>query len=69
MQSLATIKSKIYDSKTYIIPQVVAFGLPYSIEGAKDLLESTLHTEPPLMLINDIGEIDFEKIVLTERNY
>ncbi|PIB29000.1 hypothetical protein BFP78_15550 [Gaetbulibacter sp. 5U11] len=66
MQSLATIKSKIYDSKTHIIPQVVAFGLPYSIEGAKDLLESTLHTEPPLMLINGKGEIDFEKIELKE---
>lgn len=58
MQSLATIKSKIYDKKTKIKPQVVAFGLPYSIIGAKDLIESSLHTSPPELGIRINGEID-----------
>ncbi|GGG25446.1 hypothetical protein GCM10011344_27630 [Dokdonia pacifica] len=61
MQSLATIKSKIYDVKTQITPQVVAFGLPYSIEGAKDLIESSLHTDPPLVIINSKREINFQE--------
>lgn len=62
MQSLATIKSKIYDKKTKITPQVVAFGLPYSIDGAKDLIETTLHTAPPHLLINNDGSIRFEPV-------
>lgn len=57
MQSLATIKSKIYDKKTKITPQVVAFGLPYSIGGSKDLIESSLHTSPPTLEIKTNGEL------------
>ncbi len=64
MQSLATIKSKIYDKKTKIIPQVVAFRLPYSINGAKNLIESTLHTAPPLLSINNKSEITLKQEVL-----
>lgn len=66
MQSLATIKSKIYDTKTSITPQVVAFGLTYSIEGAKDLIESSLHTDPPLLLIDSKNKVDFERKTLIE---
>jgi hypothetical protein len=61
MQSLATIKSKIYDLKTKITPQVVAFGLPYSINGAKDLIESSLHTSPPLLTIYGTKNIKIEQ--------
>ncbi len=57
MQSLATIKSKIYDNKTKITPQVVAFGLPYSINGAKDLIESSLHTSPPVLVLKKKSSI------------
>ncbi len=66
MQSLATIKSKIYDKKTRITPQVVAFGLPYSINGAKDLIESSLHTSPPKLAISNTGEIELFQEILRE---
>lgn len=65
MQSLATIKSKIYDTKTRITPQVVAFGLPYSINGAKDLIESSLHTSPPLLIMKKTSEIIIKQENLT----
>lgn len=42
--ALATIKSKLYDSETNIKPQVVGFGLAFNVEGAKDLIEATLHS-------------------------
>lgn len=59
MQSLATIKSKIYDTdKTIISPQVLAFKLPFAIDGAKDLIESTLHTSPPTISISNRGKIE-----------
>ncbi|MDX8552013.1 hypothetical protein MK851_00025 [Tenacibaculum sp. 1B UA] len=67
MQSLATIKSKIYDTKTKITPQVVAFGLPYSINGAKDLIESSLHTSPPKLGIKNTGEITLFQETLKEK--
>lgn len=62
MQSLATIKSNIYDSKTHITPQVVAFGLPYSINGSKALIESTLHTTPPMLKITESMEVTLPRI-------
>ncbi len=68
MQSLATIKSKIYDKKTKITPQVVAFGLPYSINGAKDLIESSLHTSPPILAIKNNGEIFLQQENLSVEN-
>ena len=48
--SLATIKSKLYDKDTSIKPQVVGFGLSFNINGAKDLIEATLHSSPPKVL-------------------
>lgn len=48
--SLATIKSKLYDKETYIKSQVVGFGLSFNIDGAKDLIEATLHSRPPTIL-------------------
>ncbi|MCQ6958583.1 hypothetical protein [Mucilaginibacter aquariorum] len=48
MQSLATIKSKIYNKDRIIIsPQVVAFKLSFSIDKAKDLIEAALQSNPP----------------------
>lgn len=64
MQSLATIKSKIYDNKTTIRPQIVAFNLPFSVEGAKGLIESSLHSDPPLMIIETNKDIHFEVPIL-----
>ena len=66
MQSIATIKSKIYNKKTKITPQVVGFGLPYLVDGAKDLIETTLHTAPPHLFINNNGRIRFEQVEYTE---
>lgn len=62
MQSLGVIKSKIYDTKTDIVPQVVAFGLPFSVKGAKDLIETSLHKTPPTVIINEKGAISFREI-------
>lgn len=60
--SLATIKSKIYDKETRIYPQVVGFGLSYNIAGAKDLIEATLHSNPPKIKALDKKEVlEFEK--------
>jgi len=67
MQSLATIKSKIYDAKTIVNPQIVGFTLSYSVEGAKDLIEATLHTEPPVLNIDRRGVINFTTQELTKR--
>jgi hypothetical protein len=61
MQSLATIKSKIYNKDRIIIsPQVVAFKLPFSIDKAKDLIEASLQSNPP-----QIVYIAKDKIVIT----
>uniref|UniRef100_UPI00404B9FEC hypothetical protein n=2 Tax=Gelidibacter sp. TaxID=2018083 RepID=UPI00404B9FEC len=64
LQSLATIKSKIYDVKTIIRPQIVAFNLPFSVEGAKGLIESSLHSDPPVMIIEATNEIHFDIPIL-----
>lgn len=62
--SLATIKSKIYDKDTKIYPQVVGFGLSYNIEGAKDLIEASLHSMPPKIKSASKSFIDFEEYVM-----
>lgn len=59
MQSIATMKSKIYDNNTTISPHVIAFGLTYNIDGAKELIESTIHTSPPYLYINSNNRIMF----------
>lgn len=64
--SLATIKSKLYDNDTSIKPQVVGFGLSFNVDGAKDLIEATLHSGPPTILSKFnkgliFKEIDFDK--------
>jgi hypothetical protein len=58
MQAVATIKSKIYDaSKTIISPQIVAFKIPFAIEGANNLIEATLQTNPPKIVVEK-GKIE-----------
>ncbi|MCF0075184.1 hypothetical protein LZD49_32170 [Dyadobacter sp. CY261] len=42
IQAVGVIKSKIYDKDTHLSPQIVAFSLPVSMTGAKDLMESSL---------------------------
>jgi len=61
MQAIATMKSKLYDAETDIFPQVIGFNLPYNIEGAKDLIESTIHSEVPRLIVNKNFNISFEQ--------
>lgn len=66
--SLATIKSKLYDKETKVYPHVVGFGLSYSIEGAKDLIEASLHSKPPKIKGITKDFIDFEEYDLDNIN-
>lgn len=61
--SLATIKSKLYDSETNIKPQIVGFGLSFNIEGAKDLIEATLHSTPLKVKKKEKHNLIFEDIL------
>lgn len=59
--ALATIKSKLYDKDTSIQAHVVGFGLNYNIDGAKDLIEATLHSRPPKIMEKMKNSIVFEE--------
>lgn len=67
LQALATIKSKIYDDDTKITPQVVGFKLPYNIQGARDLIESTLQSAPPIVDVFQDGKFGIRQFDLGER--
>lgn len=62
LMSLSSIKSKMYDDETTIYPQVIAFGLPYNILGARDLVESTLITQPPELNVDKNLDLTFTAI-------
>lgn len=68
IQAIATMKSKLYDDSTDINPQVIGFSLPYSLEGAKDLIESTIHSESPNLVLNTKGNISFQEISFLKSN-
>lgn len=59
--ALATIKSKLYDTETNITAQVVGFGLAYNIDGAKDLIEATIHSRPPSVIKKLKNTLVFEE--------
>lgn len=64
--ALATIKSKLYDTDTSIKAHVVGFGLPFNMNGAKDLIEATLHSNPPTVSKKKKGSLAFEEYILPE---
>jgi hypothetical protein len=66
--SLATIKSKLYDNDTSIKAHVVGFGLPFNMNGAKDLIEATLHSNPPKVSSKTKSGLTFEEYLLPELN-
>ncbi|WP_052483784.1 hypothetical protein [Flavobacterium sp. MEB061] len=65
--SLATIKSKLYDNDTRIKAHVVGFGLPFNMNSAKDLIEATLHSNPPTVTQKTRNSLVFEEYFLKER--
>ena len=45
----------------------MAFGLNYNIEGAKDLVEATLHSKPPTIKKRDKKDIEFVEYIMDDK--